>query len=133
MSSVKKNSVVLNPTEEGRLGLQSDVRDGLDRLCAKLALHRRGARRMRLELRRVDRAAAQVEIGLARPMRDPARIAALVIKGVEEIDAGFGIDALRLSVPLDSMIGFALPIAPQNSPRPHRSRSMDTSAQPLSD
>ena len=30
-------------------------------------------------------------------MRDPARIAALFQKGVEEVDAGFGIDALRLS------------------------------------
>lgn len=56
-----------------------------------------GARRMRLEMRRVDRGSAVVEIGLARPMRDPVRIAALFAKGVDEIDAGFGIDALRLS------------------------------------
>ena len=40
---------------------------------------------------------AQVEIGLARPMRDAVRIAALFPKGVDEVDAGFGIDALRLS------------------------------------
>lgn len=86
------------------IGLQSDVMAGLhrllDRLCAKLALHRMGARRIRLELRRVDRGTAQVEIGLARPMRDPARIAGLFTRGVDEINAGFGIDALRLSVPL---------------------------------
>lgn len=83
------------------IGLQSDVMAGLrrllDRLCATLALHHMGARRVRLDLRRVDHRAAQVEIGLARPMRDPERIAALFHKGVEEIDAGFGIDALRLS------------------------------------
>lgn len=57
------------------IGLQSDVMAGLarllDRLCAKLATTHMGARRLRLELRRVDRAAAQVDIGLARPMRDP--------------------------------------------------------------
>ena len=86
------------------IGLQSDVMAGLahllDRLCAKLALHRMGARRVRLELRRVDRGAAVVEIGLARPMRDPIRIAALFAKGVDEIDSGFGIDGLRLSAPL---------------------------------
>ncbi|MEC7256697.1 MAG: DNA polymerase Y family protein, partial [Pseudomonadota bacterium] len=83
------------------IGLQSDVMAGLerllDRLCAKLAQHQMGARRVRLELRRVDRLSAQVEIGLARPMRDPARIAALFAKGVDEMDAGFGIDALRLT------------------------------------
>jgi hypothetical protein len=86
------------------IGLQSDVMAGLDRLldrlCAKLAQHRMGARRVRLELRRVDRGTAQVEIGLARPMRDPARIAALFAKGVDEVDAGFGIDALRLTAPV---------------------------------
>jgi protein ImuB len=86
------------------IGLQSDVMAGLarllERLCVKLALHRRGARRMRLELRRVDRGTVGVEIGLARPMRDPSRIAALFAKGVDEIDSGFGIDALRLSAPV---------------------------------
>jgi protein ImuB len=86
------------------IGLQSDVMAGLQRLlarlCAKLALHRMGARRLQLELRRVDCGTVQVEIGLARPMRDPARIAALFTRGVDEIDAGFGIDAMRLSVPL---------------------------------
>lgn len=86
------------------IGLQSDVMAGLarllDRLCAKLARHHMGARRVRLELRRVDRGTVQLEIGLARPMRDPLRIAALFAKGVDEIDSGFGIDALRLSAPV---------------------------------
>ncbi|MEH7830532.1 Y-family DNA polymerase [Gemmobacter denitrificans] len=86
------------------IGLHADVMAGLDRLldrlCAQLAAHHRGARRLRLDLRRVDRQATRVEIGLARPMRDPARISRLFAKGVEEIDAGFGIDALRLSAPL---------------------------------
>lgn len=86
------------------IGKQDDVMAGLarllDRLCAKLALHRRGARRVRLELRRVDRGTVTVEIGLARPMRDPLRIAALFAKGVDEVDSGYGIDALRLSAPL---------------------------------
>ena len=74
------------------IGRQSDVMAGLarllDRLCATLALHHRGARRVRLELRRVDRGSVQVEIGLARPMRDPDRIAALFHKGVDEIELG---------------------------------------------
>ena len=86
------------------IGLQSDVMAGLsrllDRLCATLALHHHGARRLRLELRRVDHGTVQVEIGLARAMRDPVRIAALFAKGVDEVDAGFGIDAMRLSAPI---------------------------------
>lgn len=86
------------------IGLKSDVMASLarllDRLCASLALHRRGARRVRLELRRVDRGTVQVEIGLARPMRDAGRIAVLFTKGVDEVDSGFGIDALRLTAPV---------------------------------
>ena len=93
------------------IGLQSDVMAGLarllERLCAKLAAAHRGARRLRLELRRVDRATTRVEIGLARPMRDPARIAALFQKGIDEVDAGFGIDALRLFAPITE------PLAPE--------------------
>lgn len=93
------------------IGLQSDVMAGLarllERLCAKLAATHMGARRVRLELRRVDRGTAQVEIGLARPMRDPVRIAALFAKGVDEIDSGYGIDALRLTAPVTE------PLAPE--------------------
>lgn len=93
------------------IGQHDDVMAGLERLlerlCATLARHRRGARRVRLELQRVDQGATQVEIGLARPMRDPARIAALFARGVGEIDAGFGIDAMRLDAPVTE------PLAPE--------------------
>lgn len=82
------------------IGKQEDVMAGLmrllDRLCAKLTATQRGARRLRLELRRVDRGMVQVEIGLAQAMRDAPRIAALFQRGVDEVDAGFGIDGLRL-------------------------------------
>ncbi|MFD1912277.1 Y-family DNA polymerase [Halodurantibacterium flavum] len=86
------------------IGLQADVMAGLarllERLCERLARHGAGARRLRLDLRRVDGAAVQVEIGLARAMRDPVRMAALFARGIEEVDAGFGIDAMRLDAPL---------------------------------
>ncbi|ANT61052.1 nucleotidyltransferase [Salipiger sp. CCB-MM3] len=82
------------------IGLQEDVMAGLtrllERLCDKLGTHQHGARRLLLELHRVDRETAQVRVGLARPMRDPARIAALFERGVGEVEAGFGIDAMRL-------------------------------------
>lgn len=82
------------------IGLESDVMAGLTRLlvplCAKLAAHHAGARRLVLTLRRVDQASQQVELRLAAPMRDPARIAPLFARGLAEVDAGFGIDQLRL-------------------------------------
>jgi len=93
------------------IGLTADVMAALDRLldrlCDKLGTAQAGARKVRLELQRVDRSAAVVDVGLARPMRDPARIAALFRKGVEEIDSGFGIDGLRLSAVLTE------PLAPE--------------------
>lgn len=93
------------------IGKQEDVMAGLirllDRLCAKLAEHHLGARRLRLELGRVDRSGVQIDIGLARPMRDASRIAALFAKGVNEVDAGFGIESLRLVAPVTE------PLAPE--------------------
>lgn len=86
------------------IGLQTDVMAGLarllERLCAKLLAHAMGARRLLLELHRVDGAVARVEIGLAQAMRDPARIAALFARGVDEVEAGFGIEVLRLTAPV---------------------------------
>ncbi|WP_140846712.1 DNA polymerase Y family protein [Paracoccus sp. FO-3] len=93
------------------IGLTGDVMAGLkrllDRLCDKLAATHMGARRVRLELRRVDRETVFVEIGLARAMRDPGRIAALFQKGIEDVDAGFGIEAMRIEAVVTE------PLAPQ--------------------
>ncbi|MEM9060264.1 MAG: DNA polymerase Y family protein [Pseudomonadota bacterium] len=82
------------------IGLVSDVMAGLDRLlerlCQKLEQHQQGARTLRLTARRVDRADQHAEISLARPGRDPMRLRDLFERKVSEIQAGFGIDALRL-------------------------------------
>ncbi len=82
------------------IGLQGDVMAGLarllDQLCAKLKAREAGARALTLTLRRVDQGAQDVEVRLARPARDPARILPLFERGVAGIDAGFGIDQLRL-------------------------------------
>jgi protein ImuB len=98
------------------IGLLRDVEAGLlrllVRLCAALARHETGARRLRLEMRRVDSSDAVVEIGLARPMRDPQRILALFRKGIDEVDSGFGIERLRLTAPLVE------PLPPEQYGRP---------------
>lgn len=86
------------------LGLLSDLEAGLGRLlprlCAQLQDAGLGARRLRLDLGRADGSATAAEIGLARPMRDPAAIAPLFRPALETVDAGFGIDRMRLTAPL---------------------------------
>jgi len=82
------------------IGLFDDVMAGasrlLDRLCAKLKAQEAGARVLCLTLRRVDQEAQTVELRLASPLRDAIRILPLFERGVGEIDAGFGIDQIRL-------------------------------------
>jgi protein ImuB len=82
------------------IGLKGDVMAGtsrlLDTLCAKLKAREAGARVLQLSLRRVDQEAQTVEVRLARPLRDPQRILPLFERGVGDVDAGFGIDQMRL-------------------------------------
>jgi len=82
------------------IGRSDDVMAGtgrlLERLCAKLKAQGKGARVLQLTLRRVDQASQQVELRLARPLRNSARILPLFQRGVDQVDAGYGIDQLRL-------------------------------------
>ncbi|MBJ3763270.1 DNA polymerase Y family protein [Maribius pontilimi] len=82
------------------IGLESDVLAAIDRLLIplsdKLRSNGRGARRVRLECHRTDGTMGFAEVGLARPSSDPDRIRPLVAMKVGDIDAGFGIDMVRL-------------------------------------
>ncbi|MCX7644284.1 MAG: DNA polymerase Y family protein [Rhodobacteraceae bacterium] len=82
------------------IGLEADVAAALDRmlprLCARLAERGHGARRLRLEAHRVDRRVETVEIGLARPAAEPDRLRPVLALKLGGIDAGEGIDMLRL-------------------------------------
>ncbi len=82
------------------IGLCADVMAGterlLTRLCSKLSSDGVGARILLLSLRRVDREAQEVELRLARALHDAPRILPLFQRGVDAVDAGFGIDQLRL-------------------------------------
>ncbi|HET9069420.1 MAG TPA: DNA polymerase Y family protein, partial [Amaricoccus sp.] len=82
------------------IGLEADVLAGIDRLlpplCARLAGAGRAARRVRLTLVRTDGRAERREVGLARPATRPEAIRRLLALGLGEIDAGFGIERLRL-------------------------------------
>ncbi len=82
------------------IGLAEDVMAAIDRLlprlCKTLEDKGKGARRVRLEAYRSDHAVEAVEVGLARPSFDPHRIRPLLEMKIEAIDAGFGIDMMRL-------------------------------------
>ncbi|MEL6169563.1 MAG: DNA polymerase Y family protein [Pseudomonadota bacterium] len=82
------------------IGLLDDIMAALDRLtpelCGRLAAKSRGARVVRLEIHRSDHTSQWFDIGLARPSADPNRIRPLLSLKAQDIDAGFGIDRLRL-------------------------------------
>ncbi|GAA6160714.1 DNA polymerase Y family protein [Ruegeria sp. HU-ET01832] len=82
------------------IGLTEDVMAAIDRvlptLCTKLEEKARGVRTLRLEAHRADQAAEVIEVGLARPTHDKHRIRPLLEMKIDQIDAGYGIDMLRL-------------------------------------
>ncbi len=82
------------------IGLKADVEAGLARLlaplCRRLEADRMGARGFRLSAGRTDHVTVTAEIGLARPSRDTALIGRLFGPKLDGLDAGHGIDALRL-------------------------------------
>lgn len=76
-------------------------------LTIRLAADGQGARHVVLSTWRVDHAVTEISAGLSSPTRDPEHIVRLLIEaGLERLDLGFGIDALRLSAswtePLDA-------------------------------
>ena len=82
------------------IGLLDDLREGaarlLARLCDRLTGRGEGARALRFEARGTDGGMQAVDLRLARPMRDADAMLALLVPRLERIDAGFGIDMLRL-------------------------------------
>lgn len=111
------------------IGLEADVMAAIERLlkplCEKLKTQEAGARSMCLTLHRVDHGSQQVELRLAAAMRDPARILPLFARGVAEVDAGFGIDRIRL----EATVVEPLPIRqidPAETPHPDRLQDLIT-------
>jgi protein ImuB len=82
------------------IGLEDDLIAGIDRLlpplCAKLKEKGHGARRVRLQVFLCDHSGQSIEIGLARPTAIPDKLRRLLIMKLSEIDAGPGIDMMRL-------------------------------------
>lgn len=82
------------------IGLEEDMKAGIDRLlprlCERLKAKGRGVRSLTLQAFRSDHAVESVTVSLARPSDDPHRIRPLLVMKLPEIDAGFGIDMLRI-------------------------------------
>jgi len=82
------------------IGKTEDVKAALDRLlgrlCSRLQREERGAQTLRLSIRRSDGGSDAIEVSFARPSYEPARMAPLFEPSIEKMDAGFGIDAVRL-------------------------------------
>lgn len=82
------------------IGLAEDVAAAVERLlprlCQMLEARGLGARWLQLQGFRSDGTLALVDLGLAVPTHDPARIRPLLALKLEGLDAGYGIDILRL-------------------------------------
>jgi protein ImuB len=70
----------------------------IPQLVTALAEAGRGARVVELVADRIDGVPQRLRIGLARPSRDGAHLLRLIVRRIEEIAPGFGIDALALHV-----------------------------------
>jgi protein ImuB len=81
-------------------GLAAALRRLVDDLAATLATAHRGARRLQLALYRADGTVAAIDAGLSRPSRQAGHFSSLLGARLETVDAGFGIDLMRLAAPL---------------------------------
>ncbi|MGY3438826.1 MULTISPECIES: Y-family DNA polymerase [unclassified Marinovum] len=82
------------------IGLEADLAAGMDRLLPRLSERLRakgqGARTLRFQVFRSDHTMQTLEVRLARASDDPERLRPLLMMKLSDIDAGFGIDLLRL-------------------------------------
>ncbi|WP_258042835.1 DNA polymerase Y family protein [Sphingomonas sp. NBWT7] len=68
----------------------------VDDLAVELAEAGVGARALAFVAARVDSTDQVIRVGLARASRDPAHLLRLIARRIEEIDVGYGLDALTL-------------------------------------
>jgi protein ImuB len=83
------------------IGRTEDVEEAtrrlLARLCQRLDGEGQGVRRLELAAFRVDNSVRDLTVGTGRPVRDPRHLMRLLAEPLAALDAGFGIEMLRLS------------------------------------
>ncbi|WP_404336080.1 DUF6504 family protein [Sphingomonas sp. MMS12-HWE2-04] len=68
------------------------------RLAAALEAEGLGVRALECIAERIDGVPQRIRIGLARPSRDPAHLLRLLCRRIEDVEPGYGIDAVTLHV-----------------------------------
>ncbi len=66
-------------------------------LCRQLEKEQLGARRLLATAYRVDGSLARLTVGTSRPNREPAHLARLLAEQLDQLDPGFGIEAMSLA------------------------------------
>jgi protein ImuB len=74
------------------------LRELMPRLARALAGAGQGARAVELIAARVDGVPQRLRLGFARPTREPGHMLRLALRRIEEIEPGYGIDAVALHV-----------------------------------
>ena len=70
-----------------------------DELCDRLARARQGAWRCELAIQRTDASVSSLTIAMSAPSRDPGHFIRLFREKLDRLDAGFGIESMRLCAP----------------------------------
>jgi len=78
-------------------GLEAEMARLADELCAVLDARNLGARRAALSLYRADGTVGEARIGMSFPCRVPGHLIGLLQEKLQDLDAGFGVDALVLA------------------------------------
>lgn len=81
------------------------MRDLVADIAGQLEARGLGARRLDLFCHRVDSDIQAIRVGTAAPSRDPVHLAKLLAARIETIEPGFGVETMRLYVPLDEALG----------------------------
>jgi protein ImuB len=75
------------------------------RLAAALEAEGLGVQALECIAERIDGVPQRIRIGLARPNRDPAHLLRLLKRRIEDVEPGYGIDAITLHVRRAGMLG----------------------------
>ena len=92
--------------------IEQVLRDMTPELVERLAQDGRGARSLELVADRVDGVPQRLRIGFARPTREGPHMLRLMLRRIEEIEPGYGIDVMTLHVRRSDRLG-AEPLGPE--------------------